>query len=228
MKYKRPSLVDGLIKAGETAVLVTPIDSSAPKGRLILPQQQTIRDILDCGAMVCVTKERELKQTLSNLKVPPAIVITDSKVFDYVDANTPAHIPLTSFSILLARQKSDLKEMVKGIERLKTLLEGDNVLIVEGCTHHKQDDDIATVKIPQWISQIAGEGINYEWRSGANYPKDLKKYKLVVHCGGCMLNHREMNYRVQLTKEAGVAITNYGVLIAYVNGILARAVEPLT
>ena len=228
MKYKRPSLVDGLIKAGETAVLVTPIDSSAPKGRLILPQQQTIRDILDCGAMVYVTKERELKQTLSNLKVPPAIVITDSKVFDYVDANTPAHIPLTSFSILLARQKSDLKEMVKGIERLKTLLEGDNVLIVEGCTHHKQDDDIATVKIPQWISQIAGEGINYEWRSGANYPKDLKKYKLVVHCGGCMLNHREMNYRVQLTKEAGVAITNYGVLIAYVNGILARAVEPLT
>lgn len=225
-EYVKPSLVEGIIKPGETAILVTPIDSSAPKGRLILPQQQTIRDILDCGAMAYITKETQLKQTLKALKKPPALVITDSKVFDRVGADIGEKIPLTSFSILFARQKGDINEMVNGVKRVKSLSAGDNILIVEGCTHHKQDDDIATVKIPGWINQIAGQGINYEWTSGGDYPKDLRKYSLIVHCGGCMLKGREMRYRIQSAMEQGIAITNYGVLIAYVNGILSRALEP--
>ena len=228
VEYVQPSLVEGLIKSGETAVLVTPIDSAAPKGRLILPQQQTIRDILDCGAMAYVTKETQLKQTLQSLKTPPAIVITDSQAFEVVSADTPAKIPLTSFSILFARQKADIAEMVRGVKRIETLSKGDTVLIVEGCTHHRQDDDIGTVKIPRWINKIAGEGISYEWASGACFPKDIKKYSLIIHCGGCMLNNREMSYRVQKSKEQGVCITNYGLLIAFVTGILPRAIEPFS
>ncbi|NLO41590.1 MAG: [FeFe] hydrogenase H-cluster maturation GTPase HydF [Bacteroidales bacterium] len=226
IEYTQPSLVDGLIKPGETAVLVTPIDSAAPKGRLILPQQQVIRDILDTEAMAYVTKEAELKQTLKNLKTPPAIVITDSQVFKSVAADTPENIPLTSFSILFARQKADITEMVRGAKRIDTLVKGDNILIVEGCTHHRQDDDIGTVKIPRWINKIVGEGLNYEWTSGANFPKDIKKYSLIIHCGGCMLNNYEMRYRTCKSKEQGVYITNYGVLIAYVTGILPRVVNP--
>jgi [FeFe] hydrogenase H-cluster maturation GTPase HydF len=228
MEYTQPSLVDGLIKPGETAVLVTPIDSAAPKGRLILPQQQVIRDILDIGAMAFVTKETELKQTLQNLKTPPAIVITDSQAFESVAADTPEEIPLTSFSILFARQKADIAEMVRGVKRIETLSKGDNILIVEGCTHHRQDDDIGTVKIPRWINKIVGEGLNYEWTSGAYFPKDMKKYSLIIHCGGCMLNNREMHYRVDKSREQGVYITNYGVLIAYVTGILPRALKPFS
>jgi len=207
---------------------VTPIDTAAPKGRLILPQQQTIRDILDKDAMAVVTKETDLKRTLENLKIPPAIVITDSQAFQSVSSDTPEEIPLTSFSILFARQKSDLAEMVRGIERIKRLSAGDKVLIVEGCTHHRQDDDIGTVKIPRWICQIAGDGIKFEWVSGAYYPKNIKEYDVIIHCGGCMLNSREMQYRVKIAREQGVFITNYGVLIAYVVGILPRALKPFS
>lgn len=226
IEYTQPSLVDGLIKPGETAVLVTPIDSAAPKGRLILPQQQVIRDILDMGAMAFVTKETELKRALQNLKASPTIVITDSQAFKSVAADTPEDIPLTSFSILFARQKADIAEMVRGVNRIETLSKGDNILIVEGCTHHRQDDDIGTVKIPRWLNKIVGEGLNYEWTSGAYFPKDVKKYSLIIHCGGCMLNNQEMCYRVYVAREQGVCITNYGVLIAYVTGILPRALKP--
>ncbi len=228
IEYTQPSLIDGLIKPGETAILVTPIDSAAPKGRLILPQQQVIRDILDIGAMAYVAKETELKQTLQNLKTPPAIVITDSQAFKSVAADTPEDIPLTSFSILFARQKADIAEMIRGVKRIETLSKGDSILIVEGCTHHRQDDDIGTVKIPRWINKIVGEGLNYEWTSGAYFPKDIKKYSLIIHCGGCMLNNREMYYRVCKSREQGVYITNYGVLIAYVTGILPRALKPFS
>lgn len=219
-------LVGDLIRAGDLAVLVTPIDKAAPKGRLILPQQQTIRDILECDATAIVTKEQELKHTLLQLRVPPAIVITDSQAFQKVSADTPPSIPLTSFSILFARQKADLAEMVRGLGRIASLQAGDKVLIVEGCTHHRQADDIGKVKIPRWIRQIAGGDIRFEWASGACYPKEIAQYAVIVHCGGCMLNRREMQYRVARAREQGVYITNYGMLIAYVQGILERALKP--
>ncbi len=221
-----PALVGDLLHAGEVAVLVTPIDKAAPKGRLILPQQQTIRDIIECDAVAMITKEHELKLTLEQLKQPPAIVITDSQAFLKVSADTPPEIPMTSFSILFARQKADLAEMVRGIKRIEQLKAGDKVLIVEGCTHHRQSDDIGTVKIPRWIRQIAGGEIVFEWASGAQYPKDISAYAVIIHCGGCMLNRREMQYRVELAREQGVYVTNYGVLIAYVMGILPRALKP--
>ena len=221
-----PALVGDLIHAGDVAVLVTPIDKAAPKGRLILPQQQTIRDIIECDAMAVITKEHELKLTLERLNIPPAIVITDSQAFLKVSADTPPEIPLTSFSILFARQKADLAEMVRGIKRIEHLSPGDKVLIVEGCTHHRQSDDIGKVKIPRWIRQIAGGDIKFEWVSGACYPKDISEYAVIVHCGGCMLNRREMQYRVEKAREQGVYITNYGMLIAYVMGILPRALKP--
>ncbi|MDX9871041.1 MAG: [FeFe] hydrogenase H-cluster maturation GTPase HydF [Clostridia bacterium] len=223
---KEPSLVSDLIKPGETAVLVTPIDQSAPKGRLILPQQQTIRDILECDARVLITKEHGLKAALESLRQKPAIVITDSQAFQQVSADTPADIPLTSFSILFARQKTDLAELVRGLAKIAALHSGDKVLIMEGCTHHRQSDDIGTVKIPRWIRRIAGEEIDFAWASGGTYPKDIEKYDVIVHCGGCMLNRREMRYRVDLARERGVAITNYGLLIAYVQGILKRTLGP--
>lgn len=221
-----PSLVRDLIEPGDLAVLVTPIDKAAPKGRLILPQQQTIRDIIDSGAMAIITKEHELKLTLESLNRPPAIVVTDSQAFLKVSEDTPPEIPLTSFSILFARQKADLAEMIRGVKRIEQLAPGDKVLIVEGCTHHRQSDDIGTVKIPHWIRQIASGDIKLEWASGACYPKDVSKYAVIVHCGGCMLNRREMQYRVEKAREQGVYITNYGVLIAYVTGILPRALKP--
>jgi [FeFe] hydrogenase H-cluster maturation GTPase HydF len=207
-------------------VLVTPIDKAAPKGRLILPQQQTIRDIIECDAMAVVTKEHELKLTLERLKEPPALVITDSQAFLKVAADTPPEVPLTSFSILFARQKGDLAEMVRGIRRIEELAPGDKVLIAEGCTHHRQSDDIGTVKIPRWIRQIAGGEIEFEWTSGATFPKDVTKYAAIVHCGGCMVNRPEMQYRMEFTRNQEVFITNYGMLIAYVMGILPRALEP--
>nr|NNM91636.1 [FeFe] hydrogenase H-cluster maturation GTPase HydF [Bacilli bacterium] len=221
-----PALLGDLIHPGDMVVLVTPIDKAAPKGRLILPQQQTIRDIIECDAMAVVTKEHELKLTLERLKEPPALVITDSQAFLKVAADTPPEVPLTSFSILFARQKGDLAEMVRGIRRIEELAPGDKVLIAEGCTHHRQSDDIGTVKIPRWIRQIAGGEIEFEWTSGATFPKDVTKYAAIVHCGGCMVNRPEMQYRMEFTRNQEVFITNYGMLIAYVMGILPRALEP--
>uniref|UniRef100_A0A7C5YZW4 [FeFe] hydrogenase H-cluster maturation GTPase HydF n=1 Tax=Caldicellulosiruptor owensensis TaxID=55205 RepID=A0A7C5YZW4_9FIRM len=219
-------IVGDLINPGDFVVLVVPIDKAAPKGRLILPQQQTIRDILDSDAIAIVTKEYELKETIENLGKKPAIVITDSQAFLKVDADTPPDIPLTSFSILFARYKGDLVEFVEGVKKIKELKPGDTVLIAEACTHHRQADDIGTVKIPRWLRQIAGFDINFEWVSGYNYPKDLTKYKLIIHCGGCMITRREMLFRIELAKQQGVPITNYGVTIAYVHGILPRALKP--
>lgn len=221
-----PALVGDLVYEGDLAVLVTPIDKAAPKGRLILPQQQTIRDIIENDAIAVITKEHELKLTLERLHTPPAIVITDSQAFLKVSADTPTEIPMTSFSILFARQKGDLAEMVRGLKRIERLASGDKVLIVEGCTHHRQSDDIGRVKIPRWIRQIAGGEISFTWASGASYPKDISPYAVIVHCGGCMLNWREMQYRVGRAREQGVPITNYGMLIAYVMGILPRALKP--
>ena len=220
------SLVGGLVNPGGIAVLVTPIDKAAPKGRLILPQQQVIRDIIECDAAALVTKEQELKETLDSLRKKPDIVITDSQAFLKVSADTPTDIPLTSFSILFARQKGNLAEMVRGIGRIAALKSGDRVLIAEGCTHHRQSDDIGKVKIPRWIRQIAGGGVAFEWTSGATFPHDLSAYAVIVHCGGCMLNRREMLYRMDVAKQNGVGITNYGMLIAYVQGILPRALAP--
>lgn len=219
-------LVGDLIKPGDVVVLVTPIDKAAPKGRLILPQQQTIRDIIENDAIAIVTKEYELAETFKLLSKKPALVITDSQAFLKVTADTPKDILLTSFSILFARYKGELTEMVRGINCLKNLKEKDKVLIVEGCTHHKQSDDIGTVKIPRWIRQLSGCEIEFEWASGTQFPKSLDKYAAIVHCGGCMLNNQEMKYRIEMSKQSGVAITNYGMLIAYMQGVLERALEP--
>jgi len=210
-----PSLVENLLKPGELAVLVVPIDKAAPKGRLILPQQQVLRDILDMGAMALVTRQHELRQTLEMLKKPPAIVITDSQEFKIVDEITPKNIPKTSFSILLARQKGDIEEFKKALAVVESLKPGDLVLIAESCTHHRQDEDIGKVKIPRWLNEKAGGELRYEWTSGKSFPKDIKKFKLVVHCGACMINRREMMYRIMVAKENSVPIINYGILIAH-------------
>ncbi|MEZ0537565.1 [FeFe] hydrogenase H-cluster maturation GTPase HydF [Caldicellulosiruptoraceae bacterium PP1] len=219
-------IVGDLINPGDFVVLVVPIDKAAPKGRLILPQQQTIRDILDSDSIAIVTKEYELRETIGSLGKKPSIVITDSQAFLKVDADTPPDIRLTSFSILFARYKGDLLSFVEGVKKLKDLKDGDTVLISEACTHHRQCDDIGTVKIPRWVKQIAGYNINFEWSSGISYPKDLSKYSLIVHCGGCMITRREMLYRINLAKESNIPITNFGMLIAYLHGILPRALKP--
>ncbi len=221
-----PALVADLVRAGDIAVLVTPIDNAAPKGRLILPQQQTIRDIIENDAVAVITKEHELKLTLGRLAEPPAIVITDSQAFLKVSADTPPDVPLTSFSILFARRNADLAEMVRGVKRIEKLRPKDVVLIAEGCSHHRQADDIGKVKIPRWIRQIAGADIAFEWVSGAQFPGDLSQYAVIVHCGSCMLNRREMQFRLEKARASGVAITNSGVLIAYVQGILPRVLSP--
>ena len=207
-------------------VLVVPIDKAAPKGRLILPQQQTIRDILEADAVSIVVKENELKNTLQQLGKKPKMVITDSQVFGKVNADTPKDIMLTSFSILFARYKGDLEHAVKGAKALDTLRDGDKILIAEGCTHHRQCDDIGTVKIPRWIETYTGVKPEYVFTSGTEFPDDLSPYKMIVHCGGCMLNEREMKYRVACALDQGVPITNYGILIAYMNHILERSLEP--
>jgi [FeFe] hydrogenase H-cluster maturation GTPase HydF len=223
---QEPFLVGDLMKPGDFVVLVVPIDKAAPKGRLILPQQQVIRDILEHDGIAVVTKEYELKATLEQLGRKPALVITDSQVFLKVAADTPKKIPLTSFSILFARQKGELAELVKGATAVEKLQPGDRILIAEGCTHHRQSDDIGTVKIPRWLRQAVGGELKFEWVSGLSLPKDISQYKLVVHCGGCMLNRREMMYRLALVKEQQIPIVNYGVLIAYLQGIFPRALEP--
>jgi [FeFe] hydrogenase H-cluster maturation GTPase HydF len=219
-------IVGDLINPGDLVVLVTPIDKAAPKGRLILPQQQTIRDILESDAIAVVTKEHELRQTLESLGRKPKLVITDSQVFLKVSADTPKDIMLTSFSILFARYKGDLAEMVRGIKAIKKLKDGDKILVSEGCTHHKQADDIARVKIPRWLRQLTGKELTFEYSSGVVFTDDVKQYALIVHCGGCMLNRTAMCSRIDDAKAYNVPIVNYGMLIAYVQGILERALEP--
>ena len=218
-------IVYGLIKPSDFVVLVVPIDKSAPKGRLILPQQQTIRDVLESGAVSIVTRETELEETMEKLGHPPALVITDSQAFEKVAAMVPLDIPLTSFSILFARYKGNLETVVNGAKALDTLEEGDTILISEGCTHHRQCEDIGTVKLPQWITSHTGKKINYEFSSGTEFPIDLSKYKLIIHCGGCTLNEREMKYRLQCAQDQNIPITNYGIAIAHMKGILDRSIE---
>ena len=218
-------LVRDLLSPGDVAVLVVPIDSAAPKGRMILPQQQTIRDILEAGAVSVVTRETELKDALNRLKERPKIVITDSQAFGQVSKDTPENVLLTSFSILFARYKGNLAQAVAGVTALDTLQDGDTVLISEGCTHHRQCDDIGTVKIPRWIREYTGKDIKIETTSGTEFPDDLTPYRLIIHCGGCMLNEREMKYRLSCAADQNVPMTNYGILIAYVKGILKRSVQ---
>lgn len=219
-------IVSDLLSPCDVVVLVVPIDKAAPKGRLILPQQQTIRDILDSGASALVCRDTELLQTISKLKDKPRLVITDSQVFGKVSKMLEADIPLTSFSILMARYKGNLPLAVKGASVVDTLKKGDKVLISEGCTHHRQCEDIGTVKIPNWIRKHVGEEIDFSFTSGGEFPENLNEYKLVIHCGGCMLTEKEMRYRLRLCQSAGVPVTNYGILIAYLNGILKRTLEP--
>jgi len=205
---------------------VVPIDLSAPKGRLILPQVQTIRDILDHDAYSVVVKERELKEALGGLSRPPKMVVTDSQEFLKVAADTPPDVMLTSFSILFARYKGDLETLVAGAKAIDNLKPGDKILIAEGCTHHRQADDIGRVKIPRWLRQAVGGELDFAWASGGDFPQDLKQYSLIVHCGSCMLTRREMLFRLSLARENKVPIVNYGVLIAQVHGILYRALAP--
>jgi len=219
-------IIGDLINPGDFVVLVTPIDKAAPKGRLILPQQQTIRDILESDAISIVTKEHELRETLENLGKKPRIVITDSQVFLKVAADTPKDIPMTSFSILFARYKGDLVELIRGVKAVEKLKDGDKVLVSEGCTHHQQSDDIGRVKIPRWLRQITGKQIDFEYTSGVTFTEDVKRYALIIHCGACMLNRTAMLNRIESAKEFSVPIVNYGILIAYVQGILDRALEP--
>ena len=223
---RRPIASD-LVKPGDVVILVVPIDSAAPKGRLILPQQQVIRDLLDAGIMPLVTRETELAKALAALAAPPALVITDSQAFAAVAATLPPETPLTSFSILFARYKGDLAALAAGADAVANLRDGDRILIAEGCTHHRQEDDIGTVKIPRLLQKKTGKKLVFAHAAGMHYPDDLADYALVVHCGGCMLNRREMLYRIAAAQSAGVPIVNYGVLLACLNGILPRALAPL-
>lgn len=221
------SIVADLLKPLDFVVLVVPIDSAAPKGRLILPQQQTIRDILEAKASAIVVQETELAETLNSLGKKPKMVITDSQVFKKVSAVTPDDILLTSFSILFARYKGNLKTLVNGASALDSLENGDRILISEGCTHHRQCDDIGTVKLPNWIRSYTKKEVEFEFTSGTEFPLDLSSYKMIVHCGGCMLNEREMKYRLKCAEDAKIPITNYGTCIAYINGILNRSLAPV-
>ena len=225
-EVSRP-LVSDLASPGDTVVLVVPVDSAAPKGRLILPQQQVIRDLLDHGIAALVTSVEGLAGTLQNLRTPAKLVITDSQAFGRVAGTVPEELPMTSFSILFARFKGDLDQAVEGARVLKDLKAGDRVLISEGCTHHRQCEDIGSVKIPRWIREFTGADVGVEFSSGLTFPEDLTPFRLVIHCGGCTLNPREMRYRLRLAAEQGVPMTNYGIAIACMHGILDRAVRPL-
>ena len=222
----KKSLIGDLIEPNDIVVLVTPIDESAPKGRMILPQQQMIRDVLDHGAINVVVKETELEKALSSLSQKPKMVITDSQAFGKVSKTVPEDILLTSFSILFARYKGELREVVRGASSLDRLNDGDTVLISEGCTHHRQCNDIGTVKLPDWISGYTGKNLNFEFTSGGDFPDALSKYALIVHCGACMLNEREMKSRIERAVDAKIPITNYGTAIAQVHGILKRSLSP--
>lgn len=219
-------LVADLLAPNDTVVLVVPIDSAAPKGRLILPQQQTIRDILEAGAISLVTRETELTRTLESLCEPPRLVITDSQAFGIVDKLVPKNVQLTSFSILFARYKGNLRQAILGAAQLNSLQDGDTVLISEGCTHHRQCGDIGTEKLPNWIRRFTGKDVQFSFTAGNEFPEDVSKYALVVHCGGCMLNEREMQYRLRHSAERNVPMTNYGIAIAHMHGILDRALAP--
>lgn len=220
-------IVSDLIHESEKVILVIPIDKAAPKGRLILPQQQTIRDILDKGAVAVMCKEDELKNTILSMKEKPSLVITDSQVFKRVNEDTPKDIPLTSFSVLFARYKGEIDILIDGVRKVKELKDGDVILISEGCTHHRQCGDIGSEKIPKMLKKFTGKELNFEFSSGGEFPTDLSKYSLIVHCGGCMLNEREMKHRIHFAVNEGKEIVNYGILLAYLNGILSRAVKPL-
>lgn len=224
--HEKLQIVGDLVKPMDAVILVVPIDKAAPKGRLILPQQQTIRDLLEAGAVTVVVKETELAQTVKELGKKPALVITDSQVFGKVASEVPEDILLTSFSILFARYKGDLEEEIRGIKALEHLKSGDKILIAEGCTHHRQCDDIGTVKIPAWLKEYTGKQFEIHTSSGASFPEDLDSYQLVIHCGGCTLNRREMKNRIARVCDAGVPIVNYGILIAAMQGILKRSLQP--
>ena len=218
-------IVSDLIHPGELIILVVPIDKAAPKGRLILPQQQTIRDILDTGAAAIVTRDSEFADTLKRLSEPPALVITDSQVFGRISKLTPPEIPLTSFSILFARYKGNLDTVVTGARALDDLQDGDTILLCEGCTHHRQCEDIGTVKLPKWIQEYTGKTLDFAFTSGTEFSLELEQYKMIIHCGGCTLNEREMRYRLKCAEDAKIPITNYGTAIAYMKGILERSIE---
>lgn len=220
-------IVGDLLSPGDLAVLVIPIDSAAPKGRLILPQQQVIRDILEAGAAAVTVRNTELAQTLQKLEGKVRMVITDSQAFEEVAAIVPKEIPLTSFSILMARFKGYLETAVKGIQAVDSLKDGDRVLISEGCTHHRQCEDIGTVKLPNWLLKYTGKDLKFEWSSGREFKEDLSPYAMVIHCGGCMLNEREVKYRMKCAVDQGIPFTNYGIAIAYMKGILQRSIEPI-
>jgi [FeFe] hydrogenase H-cluster maturation GTPase HydF len=222
----RPSILADLVGPGEAAVLVVPIDKEAPKGRLILPQVQSIRDLLDNDSFCMVVKERELQQALSTLNKPPKLVVTDSQAFLKVAADTPLEIPLTSFSILFARFQGDLTEMVRGAMAIDQLKTGDKVLIAEACSHHPIGEDIGTVKIPRWLTQYVGGKLQIDSLRGHDFPKNITEYKIIIHCGACMWNRREMLSRIMKARQAGVPITNYGLTIAYSLGIFERALQP--
>jgi len=218
-------IVGDLIGPDDLVVLVIPIDKAAPKGRLILPQQQTIRDILESDAAAVVVKENGLKEVFKSLDRKPSLVITDSQVFKRVAEETPAGIPFTSFSVLFSRYKGDLDMQVEGAHALDHLEDGDTILISEGCTHHRQCGDIGTEKLPAWIRKHSGKDVKFEFTSGTEFPMDLEQYRLIVHCGGCMLNEKEMKYRLKCAADAGVPMTNYGTAIAHMNGILDKSLE---
>ena len=221
------ALVSDLLSPCDIVVMVTPIDSAAPKGRLILPQQQVLRNIIDSGAIAVVVKETELAEALEKLEGKACLVITDSQVFGKVNEIVPSSIPLTSFSILMARYKGNLYDAVKSVRALDNIKSGDKILISEGCTHHRQCNDIGTVKMPAWVRKHTGVKPEFVWSSGTEFPEDLSPYKLIIHCGACMLNEREVQHRYKRAAEQGIPMTNYGIAIAYMNGILQRTVEPL-
>ncbi len=225
-EFEEPEIIGDLINPQNTVLLVVPIDMAAPKGRLILPQVQTIRDILDNKSLAVTVKEDQLPTALQKLQYPPEIVITDSQVFGKVAEKVPQNIPLTGFSILFARYKGDLKIYTKGVKAIKKLQKGDRVLISESCTHHRTSEDIGTVKIPRWLNQMVGEELIFDHVTGREFPDNLNNYKLIIQCGGCMANKREILYRIKKADNMGVPITNYGILIARVKGILQRALEP--
>lgn len=226
-KEKENPLINDLLETGDIVIMVTPIDSAAPKGRLILPQQQVLRNIIDKGAIAIVTRETELQDALAKLCAPPRLVITDSQVFGMVNEMLPPEIPLTSFSILMARYKGNLYDAVKGVRQLDNIKSGDKILISEGCTHHRQCGDIGTVKLPHWIRNYTKAEPEFEFTSGTEFPSDISSYKLIIHCGACMLNEREIQHRYNCAAAIEIPMTNYGIAIAYMNGILKRTVTPL-
>lgn len=224
-KQSKYPLVSDLVRANDIVILVTPIDSAAPKGRLILPQQQVIRELLDIGAIAIVVKETEFKEVLNSCSKKPKLVITDSQVFELVSDLTPKDIFLTSFSILFARHKGILFDALNGVKALNLLKDGDTVLISEGCTHHRQCDDIGTVKLPRWISSYTGKNLKFEFSSGTSFPQNLKNYAMIIHCGACMLKEQEVIYRFSLSKKQNIPMTNYGITISQIHGILDRSIE---